>query len=251
MRANPATRPNPGGDAPALGLSADPSGWRVHGLADHREKRLLSAARQVLARDRYTCRCCGFVSTSDAAAVPQPGAVEVNERAFGYLEVHPRSGDHARVRVEDLDAVCPFCHETLHCGAGTPAVTGTIILCPWLAQADLCLLMNAMAVASAEADADAIVVNQLWAHLESLRFEAETQLGVERLECGVLASALLVLRDSAPPLYDARDKAIGALRYLVDRAIFARAVAYWREAVWRPVGAWDAVYRRWLRVPRA
>lgn len=251
MRANPATRQGPGGGAPALGLSVDPSGWRVHGLADHRERRLLSATRQALARDRYTCRYCGFVSTPDAAAVPQPGAVERNERAFGYLQIHPRNGDHTTARLEDLDAVCPFCHEVLHSGAGTPEASGTIILCPWLAQADLCLLLNAMAVASAAADANAIVVNQLWAHLESLRYEAETRLGIERLECALLASALLALRDSAPRLYDARERAIGGLRYLPDRAFFARAVVYWRTAVWLPVDAWQTVYRRWLRSQNA
>lgn len=248
MRANAVARPDaPGGVARAFGLGIDPSGWRVHGLADHREARRLSAARQVLARDRHICRYCGFASVPDAAAVPQPGAVELNERAFGYMHVHPRTGDHTSARLDDLETVCPFCHEVLHAGAGTPEATGQIILCPWLAQADLCLLLNAMAVASAAADANAIIVNQLWAHIESLRFEAETRLGVERLDASLVASALLVLRDRAPALYAARDRAIGNLRYLPERSVFARAVAYWHKAVWPPVDAWPTVYRRWRR----
>lgn len=191
------------------------------------------------------------MSVPDAAAVPRPGAVEINERAFGYLEVHPRSGDHTRMRVEDLDTVCPFCHEVLHAGAGTQDASGTIILCPWLTQADLCLLLNALAVASAARDANAILANQVWAHLESLRFEAETRLGVERLDAALVAAALRVLRENAPKLYASRDKAIGCLRYLPDRAFFGRAVAYWTEAAWPPMDVWPGVYRRWRQSQNA
>ncbi len=240
-------RTEPSGASSPLALGVDRNGWRIHGPAEHTDRRLISAAVQVLQRSRYTCAYCGFKSVPDGQSVPEPGAVELNERACGYLQVHPRHGDHAHWRLEELDAVCPFCHEVLHCGAGGAQDSGLIIACPKLAQRELNLLCNAMAVASAAADANAIVVDQLWAQLEGLQRPVQVAFDVQRLSCGLLAAGLLALRTTSAQLYAARGRALSALRYLPDRRVFAQAVGYWRACVWRPVGEWQEVYRRWTR----
>jgi hypothetical protein len=230
-----------------LQLGADRSGWRVHGLADHADRGLISASVHVLRRAQYTCAYCGFRSAPDRESVPDPGAVETNSRACGYLQVHPRHGNHRQWRLEDLVAVCPFCHETLHCGAGGAQDSGLIVACPWIEQRDLCLLCNAMAVASAAGDGTATAVDQLWGQLERLQGPAQEMFGVQRLSCGLLGAGLLALRDMAQPLYEQRGRALQGLRYIPDRRVFAQAIAYWSVASWRPLSEWQEVHSRWLR----
>lgn len=232
---------------PTLQVGVDGHGGGAHAAAEHWDRRLVSARLHALKRADYRCVYCGFRAAPAADVAPQLGTEEANERAYGYMQVHPRHGDHANWRVEDLDALCPFCHEVLHGGVGQGKSSGFIILCPWLTQTNLCLLLNAMAVASAEADGDAIVINQLLVQLESLQFSARTLLGVPRLDCNLLASALLALREVSPQLYERRSRAIGALRYLPDLEFFASAVAHWRASAWRPVTEWEGVYRQWAR----
>jgi hypothetical protein len=173
----------------------------------------------------------------------------MNARCHGYLEVHPRHGDHVRWKLDDLVAVCPFCHEVLHCGAGLDQDSGVIVACPWITQQDLCLLCNAMAAASAGEDVTAEIVHRLWAQLERGRIPVPAAFKVQRLSCGLLASGLLALRDRAPDLYERRALGIGGLRYLPDRAVFAEAVAYWKSVAWQSVSEWQEVYRQWLRRP--
>ena len=232
---------------PPLQLGADRSGWRIHGLADHVDRRLISASVHVLRRAQYTCAYCGFKSVPDPDSVPDPGAVETNSRACGYLQVHPRHGDHQRWQLEDLVAVCPFCHETLHCRTGTAQDSGLIVACPWIEQRDLCLLCNAMAAASATGDAMTTAVDQLWSQLERQQVPAHDIFGVQRLSCGLLGAGLLALRDMAPRLYEQRGRALQGLRYVPDRRVFAQAVTYWRAAAWRPVSEWQEVHSRWQR----
>jgi hypothetical protein len=230
-----------------LQLSADRCGWRIHGPRDDSNPRLLSATLQVLRRAHYTCAYCGFRSAPDTESVPAPGATETNARCHGYLQVHPRHGDHMHWKLEDLDPVCPFCHETLHSGAGMAQDSGTIVACPWIEQHDLCLLCNAMAVASADGSVTAAIVDRLWIQLGRGQIPVQAGFGMQRLSCGLLASGLLTLRDKAPELYSSRAHGIGGLRYLPDRALFAQAIAYWRTASWPPVSEWQEVYGRWLR----
>lgn len=232
---------------PPLQIGVDRSAWCARAAGEHWDRRRISGRLHALKRADYRCVYCGFRAGPAEDVVPQMGTEEANERAFGYMQIHPRHGDHANARVDDLDALCPFCHEVLHAGVGQGKSSGFIIQCPWLAQADLCLLLNAMAVASAEADADAMVIHQLLLQLESLQASACAALGVPRLECEFLASALLRLRETAPQLYARRSKVIGSLRYLPDVDFFARAVDYWRGSSWRPVAEWESVYRRWTR----
>lgn len=231
----------------ALQLSIDRSGWRSHGNEDHNSRRLLSATLQVLKRAQYTCAYCGFRSAPDDDSVPDLGAMATNFRCYGYMQVHPRHGDHVHWKLADLDTVCPFCHETLHCGAGLAQDSGSIVACPWIGQTDLCLLCNAMAAASAESSVTAATVERLWIQLERGRIPVQAGFGVQRLPCGLFASGLLTLRDKAPDLYGRRAEGIGELRYLPDRAVFAQAIAYWRTAAWLPVSKWQEVYGRWLR----
>jgi hypothetical protein len=238
---------NGNGSPGAFLLSTDRSGWRIHDGEDHNSRRLLSATLQVLRRAQYTCAHCGFRSTPDEESVPDLGAAETNARCHGYLQVHPRHGDHVNWKLADLDAVCPFCHETLHSGAGLVQDSGSIVACPWIGQADLCLLCNAMAAASAESSATAAIVERLWIQLERGRIPVQAGFGLQRLPCGLFASGLLTLRDKAPDLYARRAEGIGDLRYLPDRVLFAQAIAYWRTAAWLPVSKWQEVYGRWLR----
>lgn len=241
-------RPEPAGHVlPPLQIGVDRSGWHAHAAGEHWDRRKISGRLHALKRAGYRCVYCGFRAVPAEDLMPQVGTEEANERAYGYMQVHPRHGDHSNWSVDDLDALCPFCHEVLHAGVGQAKSSGFIILCPWLAQADLCLLLNAMAVASAEADADAMVIHQLLLQLESLQAGACAALGVPRLDCELLAAALLRLRETAPQLYARRSKVIGPLRYLPDVDFFARAVAYWRASAWRPVTEWEGVYRRWTR----
>lgn len=89
----------------------------------------------VLRRDRWTCQACG------CQADPGPNG------EAGGLEVHHLDGHHDHNDQSNLATLCPLCHGILHIGFTARRKPGRFIWLPEASQADLNLLVHAMAVA--------------------------------------------------------------------------------------------------------
>lgn len=233
---------------PPLVLGANRQGWHSRGEGDTKSRQYLAIARQALVRDDFRCGYCGFQSVPDGNISLQQDTNVNNERALGYMKICPADGKPDILNVENVRTVCPFCFEVLNCGAGMGESTGLIILCPWFSQEDLCLMLNGMAVACAQGDAESVIVKQLWAYLESLQFAASAYLGQQRMDGGILAAGLLTLSEISPQLYLQREKVVGKLRFMPYMDFFCNAVDYWKKSVWRPLKQWEEIYLHWLKL---
>ena len=90
---------------------------------------------RVLERDGWTCQACGC----QADGGTQGGG--------GGLEVHHLDGNHGNNDPANLAALCPLCHGIFHIGFTARRKPGRFIWLPEASQADLNLLVHAMAVA--------------------------------------------------------------------------------------------------------
>ena len=241
-RAANAARPSPAKAIPALVMSVKRSTWRMHD--ENKEAANAAYARvrmDVLRRDAFTCRYCGFTPQGDPQAHPS------SRTASGYLEVHHLDDNHHNNRPANLLTVCPFCHQVFHTGNAGHRQAARIAWCPWLTQAEVVLLSNIAAVAIARQGRFASAGQAWFRWLEQMQTQAAQVYGDAILDVTNLGMALMACGTSASPGWIKRAQALAPLRLVPRRDAYQAAIAWWSEHAWRAETQWDAVLGEWER----
>lgn len=224
---------------PPLAPGVKRSSWRVHDpdweVADEGFARV---RRQVLERHRYTCQYCGFTTMPDRRAAP------TTYLASGYLEVHHLDDDHGNNHPSNLLTVCPFCHLVFHAGNAGHRNTATVIWAPWIAQADLNLLVNAIMVAMAREGEHAPAAMQMYARLTACADRIVSEFGESMADAANFGSVLMMLANrstSKTDLYARRTRLFAGVRLLPNPDAFGKAVEWWSEHGWPSEAQWSEI----------
>jgi hypothetical protein len=86
--------------------------------------------KQVRQRTNHTCVICGFKALTSEAML-----------------VHPKNGDHADVREDNLVPVCTICHSALHLPNSIAESAVALVYCPELTQLQIIHLARSIMVA--------------------------------------------------------------------------------------------------------
>ncbi len=259
------TRPRPAGStaAPALskapvapGKPANPglpplvpgvkrSTWRMHDQKREAADAQYSRVRlDVLRRDGFACRYCGFTVNGNPEA--NPASLE----ASGYLEVHHKDDNHHNNAPANLVTVCPFCHQVFHAGNAGHRGAVIVVWCPWFTQQEVNLLSNVSAVAIARVSRYADAGRAWFRWMSSLQTQAAQVYGDAILDAANLGTALMVCANANSPGWKRRDQALAPLRLVPRRDVYETAVAWWSEHGWRPEAQWEAVLDQWSEACR-
>lgn len=203
-------------------LSATRSSWAVssqHGTEWDNHKVLTRQLRErVFARDGGACQACGW--TSDR-----------------FQEIHHRDGNHGNHAEDNLETLCPLCHQVFHLPVAAATNGGAIVWLPEMSQAHLNLLCIGMFVAMRNPKAKhAGSARALFSTLEARRAFVDENLG--RSDPGVLAQVLINLK---PEDYARREEFVGPLRLLPSLSRFETQVEYWAATAFKrwPEEQWD------------
>lgn len=222
---------------PALVLSVKRSTWRRHD--PDREAADAAYARvrlDVLRRDAYTCKYCGFVSSGDSQANTGSYA------ASGYLEVHHQDDNHKNNQISNLVTVCPFCHQVFHVGFAGKRAAAQLTWFPWLPQATVNLMSNLAAVAIAREGAWAQAGHSWFQWMGQLQTQSARVYGDAILDVGNLGMALMSCASQGSPGWTNRAQATAALRLIPRRDVYTQAIQWWSQQAWRPEAQWESVF---------
>ncbi len=192
----------------SLLLSASRSSWAVssqHGTEWEKHKTLTKELKkQVFLRDNHVCQACSW-------------------RSERFQEIHHRDDDHSNHKLENLETLCPLCHQVFHLPIAATTSGGTIIWLPEIPQAVLNLICIGIFVAMRTPGSKwAGTARNLFSALEGRRTFVEQYLG--KCDPGAIAKFLIDLK---PEDYAVREEFVGALRLLPFQARFETQVDYW------------------------
>lgn len=192
----------------SLLLSASRASWAVsaqHGSHWEKHKVLTREFKEkVFERDNHTCQACGW-------------------RSRKYQEIHHRDNNHSDHSLDNLETLCPLCHQVFHLPIAASTSGGTIIWLPEMSQASLNLLCIGLFVTMKNKGAKhGGVARTLFSTLEARKAFVDENLG--RSDPGILAQVLLNLK---PEDYERREEFVGALRLLPYLSRFETQVEYW------------------------
>lgn len=209
---------------PPLLLSASRSSWAVsaqHGTEWEKHKVLTSVLRdRIFARDDHTCQACGW-------------------RSERFQEIHHRDGDHSNHQEDNLETLCPLCHQTFHLPIASATNGGAIIWLPEVSQEKLNLLCIGLFVAMRTPQGKhGGTARQLFSTLESRKSFVDENLG--RSDPGTVAQVLLNMK---PEDYKRREDFVGPLRLLPYSARFETQIDYWVSTVFKklPEDQWGTL----------
>ncbi len=219
----------------------------------------------VLRRDRWTCQACG------CQADPGP------QGSGGGLEVHHLDGRHGNNDPRNLATLCPLCHGILHIGFTARRKPGRFIWLPEASQADLNLLVHAVAVARLRlqameegtsrpfpSEAERVEVERLKEQLETLHrdlgslglaegvlVDPETGCDLRELlehDPAALGSALAELvREPQGLDFEALHKGLAGLRWLYQPQADTAARSFQTSQAWLDGKDWMGLWRREAR----
>ena len=205
----------------SLLLSVSRSSWAVssqHGTEWEKHKTLTPAFKaSVFERDNHTCQACGW-------------------RAERYQEIHHRDGDHSNHRLENLETLCPLCHQLFHLPIVAATNGGSIIWLPEISQETLNLLCVGIFVAMKTPQAKhGGAARMLFGGLEGRKSFVDEHIG--KSDPAGLAQVLLNLQ---PSDYERRADFVGSLRLLPYSARFEAQIDYWAATAFKslPENEW-------------
>lgn len=205
----------------SLLLSANRSSWAVsaqHGTRWEKHKVLTrDFKKKIFERDKHTCQGCGWKSAR-------------------FQEIHHRDHDHSNHAEENLETLCPLCHQVFHLPIAAATNGGAVIWLPEMSQASLNLMCIGLFVAMKSSNAKhGGVARTLFSTLEARKTFVDENLG--RSDPGVLAQVLINLK---PEDYERREDFVGALRLLPYLSRFETQVEYWASSVFKklPEAEW-------------
>lgn len=199
---------------PPLLLSATRSSWAVsaqHGTEWEKHKVLTPALRdKIFSRDKHTCQACGW-------------------RSERFQEIHHKDGNHSNHQEENLETLCPLCHQSFHLLIADSTSGGTIIWLPEMSQEKLNLLCIGLFVAMRNSQSKfASTARTVFGTLDARKSFVDENLG--QSSPGTLAQVLLNMK---PDDYQKREKFVGALRLLPYPARFETQVDYWASTAFK------------------
>ena len=176
-----------------------------------------SFRQQILARDKNTCRYCGFT-------------------AGKYQQLHYLSGDSRDMRAKNAVTACIYCHQCFALERVLAMRSGALIWLPEFGQAALHHLARAIYVARISPGPMAEAARAAFDILTARREEAQQRLGTD--DPAMLATALQNYLEDAD--YDARTEKLAGIRLMpLDRRVvrdvdiefnqFPQILAYWRS----------------------
>lgn len=175
--------------------------WRKDDEHAHLADAAFSAVRtEVLQRDNYTCRFCGF-------------------KAAKYQEVHHLDDNHQNNATQNLLTVCNLCHQVFHYGVTAMRNGAFIAAIPELTQAELNNIVRAIHVA--EYVADAAVRDKLKSLFASFQYRGsdtlKTLFGLDISNLYVPTEVLSVCPDD---IYAKRVELLSPLRLVGTKEAF-------------------------------
>lgn len=205
---------------PSLLLSATRASWAVsaqHGTEWEKNKTLTKDLRQkIFERDNHTCQACGW-------------------RSERFQEIHHKNDNHSDYREENLQTLCPLCHQVFHLPIAASTNGGTIIWLPEISQEKLNLLCVGILVAMKDrAGKWGGVARTLFSTLEARKAFVDENLG--RSDPGAVAQVLINLK---PEDYARRADFVGALRLLPYASRFETQIDYWVASCFKEKAAED------------
>lgn len=223
-------------------LSVKRSTWRCHDeKALDADQDYQIARPQVLRRDNFACRYCGFAVLPDRNGEHPTSSKEYS----GFLQVHHLNDDHHDNSDENLITACPFCHQVFHAGNAFHRSGGHVIFCPILTQAQINLIANLTAVAQARNGTFAEAADRLWMDLRSLSQVAEERFGEGIADSVNLGAVLMGIHYRRPELYERRGELLAGIRLLPDPEAYSQAIAWWSEHAWLPEVQWEAIFEQY------
>lgn len=212
------------------------STWRLHDAKREEADDAYAQVRaEVLRRDRYTCRFCGFQTT------PDRDAGKTTLAASGYLEVHHIDDNHQNNALTNLVTACPFCHQVFHAGNAGNRGCAQVIWFPWLSQADLNLLCNVIGVAMFRNGSYAEDARSLWNALLSCNAPIAQYYGQSMTDAANFGSILMGLHRAGTQYYEKRMQVFDGVRLLPTIRNFEQAIKWWADKAWLPESQWEAV----------
>jgi intracellular multiplication protein IcmJ len=212
---------------------------RTSGNAQTAEKNNLQMQElrpQVLERDQYTCRFCGFHSQK-------------------YQEVHTINGNAEDLRQENLATACIFCQQCFDLEKASLMNSGVLIWLPEVGQAELNHIARAIYVSRISQGTMADAARSALDAIMARREDAKSRLATD--DPFFLAA---VLRDFlGPKHYEARSEKLEGVRlFPLDRRNisegelkfnqFPQILAYWRSKDGpfgaRPPAQWKSLYAK-------
>lgn len=170
-------------------------------------KALRKIRDKILARDKYTCQACGWVSRQ-------------------WQEIHHKNADHSDHRESNLATLCPLCHQVFHLPQAAATNGASVIWLPEVEQKELNLICIALFVALRHPKGQWVSpARAIQGVFESRVAVAEDFLG--RASPGHLAQALLSMR---PEQFERRGELTRALRLLPHPSRFQSEIEYWEKA---------------------
>lgn len=201
----------------ALVLGTPRSAWSVsphHGSEVGGLRPLKKIRKKILSRDNHTCQACGWFSKK-------------------WQEIHHRNGDHSDHREENLETLCPLCHQVFHMPQASATNGGSLIWLPEVSQVELNLICISLFVALRQPKGKwTSAAKSIMGVFESRVPVAEEFLG--RSDPGYLAQNLLRMR---PEQFENRAYLTRALRLLPHPSRFQAEIEYWEKACFPDVAS--------------
>lgn len=205
-------------------LSASRASWAVssqHGTEWENHKVLTTALRdRVFSRDDHTCQACGW-------------------RSDRFQEIHHRDDDHRNHDIDNLQTLCPLCHQVFHLPVAAATNGGAIVWLPECSQTQINLMCIGLFVAMRHPSGKyAGTARLVFSTMESRKTMAHESVGSS--DPGLLAQALINL---PPQDYAKREASVGSLRLLPYASRFETQVDYWMATAFKdlPETAWEAL----------
>lgn len=192
-------------------LSAHRLSWTApvqHGSAWDKSKVMLKVRDSILKRDNYTCQGCGW-------------------RSLQFQEIHHRNHDHSNFKEENLETLCPLCHQLFHPSSASISGGGYMIWLPEMSQVELNrLLIGLFAVLKTGSSHPLFsIAKSVWGMLEMKKVLLESQIG--KSDPGVFGQLLLSLSKED---YAARSQTMGAIKMLANPSRFETEIDFWRAS---------------------
>ncbi|MBE0467904.1 MAG: HNH endonuclease [Methyloprofundus sp.] len=228
-----------------LKLSIKKKLFRVHdGESLIKDAAYAHARPQILEKDEFTCRCCGFQSK------PDKEAKSVTSLAYsGYLEVHHVDDDHGNNEMTNLMTVCPYCHQVFHFGFAGYRNAGFLVDLPEIDQATLNLMMHAVGISIHRRDEYSKTALSFYNDvLKKLKYRLEDRLGEGASDPAALSQALSV---SGTKAYQNMDELLSGIRLVpnVDTldTPFAKHIEYWSANSMMESEQWNNIFENFLK----
>jgi intracellular multiplication protein IcmJ len=184
-------------------------------MARRANEKFQAIKKQIVIRDEYTCRYCGF-------------------HAQEFMEIVNIDHNYDNNKMSNMATACSFCTQCLFLDAvGTlPRTGGVVVFIPELSQADL---NNFCRVLFCSMDKETIYKNKLHSVYMSLKErtkDVEKSFGPDTSNPKIFGQSLI---DSQLTAEQLNHDALQHLRVLPNRKDFKKEIDYWKKTVFANV----------------